>query len=110
MELHALETNVVAVERVFRLHAHLLGNYGRILDPMSYRVTTKARQALYEVEANFLSDEAKRLVSRSRLAEGLLNRLDFFQQRIKQQIEVLEEGHGKAIRVFTFVTAFFLPL
>ncbi|UNI18030.1 hypothetical protein JDV02_004327 [Purpureocillium takamizusanense] len=110
MELHALETNLLAVRRVFRLHHNMLINYERILDPHSYRVTTKARQALFEVEAKLLGDEAKRLTARLDFGDGLFNRLAFFQQRIKQQIEVLEEGHGKAIRVFTFVTAFFLPL
>ncbi|PCD23588.1 hypothetical protein AU210_015105 [Fusarium oxysporum f. sp. radicis-cucumerinum] len=29
---------------------------------------------------------------------------------MKQMIKVLDEGHGKTIRVFTFVTLFFLPL
>ncbi|KAK8150289.1 hypothetical protein G3M48_003101 [Beauveria asiatica] len=31
-------------------------------------------------------------------------------EQVKQSIEILEEGHGKAIRVFTIVTLFFLPL
>jgi hypothetical protein len=30
--------------------------------------------------------------------------------QVKQTIEILEEDHGKAIRVFTIVTLFFLPL
>jgi len=31
-------------------------------------------------------------------------------QDLKQVLEVLDEGHGKAIRALTFVTVFFLPL
>ncbi len=31
-------------------------------------------------------------------------------QRVIENIEVLDEGHGKAVRVFTLVAPFFLPL
>ncbi|KAJ4213230.1 hypothetical protein NW759_011073 [Fusarium solani] len=31
-------------------------------------------------------------------------------ENVKQTVEVLEENHGKAIRAFTIVTLFFLPL
>ncbi|KAM3552768.1 hypothetical protein MY1884_007032 [Beauveria asiatica] len=40
----------------------------------------------------------------------LLGRSQRLREQVKQSIEILEEGHGKAIRVFTIVTLFFLPL
>jgi 2-hydroxy-3-keto-5-methylthiopentenyl-1-phosphate phosphatase len=30
--------------------------------------------------------------------------------RVKETIEIMDEDHGKAIRVFTIVTVFFLPM
>lgn len=50
-----------------------------------------------------LADDSEALAMLERISQ--VTRHD-----MKQSIEVPEEGHGKAIRVFTFVTLFFLPL
>ncbi|KAJ5453203.1 Mg2+ transporter protein CorA-like/Zinc transport protein ZntB [Penicillium cf. griseofulvum] len=73
-------------------------------------VTTKARRTLYEVERDFIQKEQIRLEDRTLDVNGFLNGAAYYRNRIRQHIEILEEGHGKAIRVFTFVTVFFLPL
>jgi hypothetical protein len=40
----------------------------------------------------------------------LYNSTEALRERVKQTLEIMDEGHGKAIRVFTFVTVFFLPM
>jgi hypothetical protein len=40
----------------------------------------------------------------------LREKSQLLKEQVKQTIEILEEDHGKAIRVFTFVTLLFLPL
>ncbi|KXG47977.1 Mg2+ transporter protein, CorA-like/Zinc transport protein ZntB [Penicillium griseofulvum] len=110
LELYGLEDDMYAIRGVIFQQWAAISNYDRLLDPNSYRVTTKARRTLYEVEHDFIEKEQIRLEDRTLDVNGFLNGAAYYRNRIRQHIEILEEGHGKAIRVFTFVTVFFLPL
>ncbi|KAJ5959242.1 Mg2+ transporter protein CorA-like/Zinc transport protein ZntB [Penicillium vulpinum] len=110
LELYGLEDDVSAIRNVMWQQRTALANYDRVLDPNSFRVTTKARRTLYEVEHDFIEKEQTRLDVQIMQSGNLLRGVGYYRDRIKQHIEIMEEGHGKAIRVFTFVTAFFLPL
>jgi hypothetical protein len=61
-------------------------------------------------EENYIQDHEKQLSDEKELIYSLQARAAYLKQLVVQSIEVLEEGHGKAIRVFTIVTLFFLPL
>ena len=61
-------------------------------------------------EDTYITDQLRRL-SRAAGEIGSLQQKAFaLKNEVKQTIEVLEEGHGRAIRVSTIVTLFFLPL
>ena len=53
-------------------------------------------------------------MERLRRREAALDTLGQHAQRlkgdVKQTVEIIDEGHGRAIRVFTIVTLFFLPM
>lgn len=110
LDLCGLEDDMTAIKSVLVQRHNTMSNFDRLLDPKSYRVKAEARRMLYEVEHAFIKKELIRLDIRLWRAQSFLWGVNYYRGRIKQQIEVLEEGHGKAIRVFTFITAFFLPL
>ncbi|KAM3435393.1 hypothetical protein MY4824_004859 [Beauveria thailandica] len=76
-------------EELDALRSKLLGNYRDLTAPRLSETMNPARENLYPLESQHIEKP-----------DG----------RVKQSIEILEEGHGKAIRVFTIVTLFFLPL
>lgn len=61
-------------------------------------------------EIEYTMKQVARLESRTREVERLQKEIAALKLRVGQTIDVLEEDHGKAIRVFTVVTLFFLPL
>lgn len=110
LAIRSLEEELEALQDLMRTQWHCLENAKRILHPMSFRVTDRERQARYPLEKKVL-DRAK--AERKRESDELtamLHRARDLRARVKESIEVLDEGHGKAIRVFTLVTLFFLPL
>lgn len=81
-----------------------------LLFPGSFRVTNEARLERYEAEYELWKKVDR--VLKGRLADlgKLAQQSRRLKDDVKQAIEILEEDHGKAIRVFTVVTLFFLPL
>ncbi|KAH6967634.1 hypothetical protein BKA56DRAFT_678796 [Ilyonectria sp. MPI-CAGE-AT-0026] len=94
LEISALEEELEALRTVAQVQTQLIRAYRKVLEPTAFQSATtdwaylKDRQAMYPLEKK---------------------RLDLQDQKLADD-KVLEEGHGKAIRVFTFVTLFFLPL
>ncbi|KAM5350435.1 hypothetical protein ACJ41O_006940 [Fusarium nematophilum] len=116
LEISALEEELEALRTVAQIQRQLIGAFRKALEPAAfYPATTdwvylKDRQAMYPLEKTRLdlqdqklADDCETLATLERIAHAT-------RHDMKQSIEVLEEGHGKAIRVFTFVTLFFLPL
>ena len=61
-------------------------------------------------ELKYVADQLGKLTQTSDEIAALRKSASTLKDEVKQTIEVLEEGHGRAIRVFTIVTLFFLPL
>lgn len=78
--------------------------------PGSFRVTTETRVGRYEAEHELWASVDKILDDRWEELDRLTQQSRRLKDDVKQAIEILEEDHGKAIRVFTVVTLFFLPL
>jgi hypothetical protein len=110
LAIRALEEELGALKDLLRTQGHCLENSKRVFDPMSFHVTNRERQARFLLEEKVLdsADDEKRRESDELTA--MLHRARDLRSRVKESIEVLDEGHGKAIRVFTLVTLFFLPL
>lgn len=62
------------------------------------------------VEARYIDKQLETLQVRADALKQLQDRAADLRDQVKQAIEILDEDHGKAIRVFTVVTVFFLPL
>lgn len=116
LEISALEEELEALRTVAQVQTQLIRAYRKVLEPTAFQSATtdwaylKDRQAMYPLEKKRLDLQHQKLADDSDALATLERISQVTRHDMKQSIEVLEEGHGKAIRVFTFVTLFFLPL
>ncbi|EFQ27276.1 uncharacterized protein GLRG_01771 [Colletotrichum graminicola M1.001] len=114
--IHALEEELEALRVVVASQQHLLRSYQRLLSPLSFRSRStdrlyyKDRKASFDLENKCIRRQQRRLAERDKALAILQRKARTLRDETKQRIEILDEGHGKAIRVFTIVTLFFLPL
>ncbi|KAJ3490413.1 hypothetical protein NLG97_g5786 [Lecanicillium saksenae] len=108
--IRAFEEELRAIHRLYNTQRHSVTNFGRVTNSDSFPVTNRERKARFALESGLVRRSIK---DRKRDMDELEYMLDWMRelrQRVIESIEVLDEGHGKAIRVFTLVTLFFLPL
>ncbi|KAI5468180.1 hypothetical protein BGZ63DRAFT_373096 [Mariannaea sp. PMI_226] len=110
LEIHTLEDELEALAKLVSSQETGLRNYKDLLCPDSYRITNTTREGLFDVESRYIDTQMKKLGVRRQEIQVLKGKATILKEQVKQTIEILEEGHGKAIRVFTIVTLFFLPL
>ncbi|KAI1408535.1 hypothetical protein F5Y13DRAFT_204710 [Hypoxylon sp. FL1857] len=110
LEIHRLQEDLEALQNVVSSQLRVLDNYKRLLFPGSYRVTDSSRDGLFRIESRYIDSQLDKLRDKNEQLRVQRERTDFLKEQVKQTIEILEENHGKAIRVFTIVTVFFLPL
>jgi Mg2+ and Co2+ transporter CorA len=116
VEIHALEEDVEALRAVINSQKRLLTSYQRLFSPQSLKSPTtewtyyKDRKSLFKLEKKYIERQQRRLNDCDKVLAVLQKKTRVLRADMKQRIEILEEGHGKAIRVFTIVTLFFLPL
>ncbi|KAI1125616.1 cora-like Mg2+ transporter protein-domain-containing protein [Nemania abortiva] len=109
-DIYALEEELDILHRLNRWQRKFCLDFLRVLDPSSYKITTKARFSHFKTEDRYLRKTLRRLEVRGSELHSLQQRTEKLRDQLRQNIEIEEESHGKAIRVFTFVTIFFLPL
>jgi hypothetical protein len=116
LEIQTLRDNLEALDRLKRVQGYLIVGLGMILRPDSFSFATtewklqEARGSLTRFERPYVSAQSDDLSNALDRLETLRRRVEVLQVNAKISLEILEEGHGKAIRVFTIVTLFFLPL
>ncbi|KAM0231563.1 hypothetical protein ACHAPO_008411 [Fusarium lateritium] len=116
LEISALEEELDAIRSILDVQGRMVEAFRKVLDPDFFNTSStdwaylKDRKAMYPLEKTHLESQARKLAEDSKALEVLKQIAQSTRHDMKQIIEVLEEGHGKAIRVFTFVTLFFLPL
>ncbi|OTA54642.1 hypothetical protein K449DRAFT_469323 [Hypoxylon sp. EC38] len=110
LEIHRLQEDLEALQNVILSQLQVLENYKRLLSPGSYRVTDSSRKGLFRIESRYIDSQMHKLLNKSDELRVQRERTNYLKEQVKQAIEILEENHGKAIRVFTIVTVFFLPL
>lgn len=110
LDIRGLEEELEAAAKLSRAQQALLERLAQALDPTTYRITTAARRAMFPLEAQFVDRQRARLWEAELGYHALQEKARDLTEQVRQSIEILEEGHGKAIRVFTIVTLFFLPL
>ncbi|KAH0441978.1 hypothetical protein CcaCcLH18_01838 [Colletotrichum camelliae] len=116
LEISALEEELEALRMIIHVQKGVLDVWEQILRPEEFHPATtewtyiKDREAMYPLESKLIWSQQKKLSDDDKALEGLQNISNALRLNLKQSLEILEEGHGKAIRVFTIVTLFFLPL
>ncbi|KAJ8126920.1 hypothetical protein O1611_g6718 [Lasiodiplodia mahajangana] len=109
-DIYALEEELDVLQRLNQWQRKFCHDFIRVLDPSSYKITTKSRFSHFRTENRYLLKILRRLEVRSNELHSLQKRTEKLRDQLQQNIEIEEESHGKAIRVFTFVTILFLPL
>lgn len=110
LDIDVLQEELSAVSMAHQAQSRLLGNYLKLLSPGSFRMITRTRVGIFKTEKALARRQQRRLYTRIQDSKDLTDKLSYLKERVKQMIEIIEEDHGKAIRVFTIVTLFFLPL
>ena len=110
LDIRALKEELEAVELLVDSQLTLCDKFKEVLHPNSYRITSVARKDDFALEERYIDRQRDRLFARKDEYEALKGKAEDLVEQVRQSIDILEEGHGKAIRVFTIVTLFFLPM
>ncbi|CAG7560904.1 unnamed protein product [Fusarium equiseti] len=116
LEISRLEEELEALQAVLQVQECALERYKVAINLVGLKpdstslVSLQDRKDMYDLEERYLESQIKRLAEDRETLEMLRNVANKARKDMRQVLEVLDEGHGKARRVFTFVTLFFLPL
>ncbi|KAL2277848.1 hypothetical protein FJTKL_15138 [Diaporthe vaccinii] len=108
--IHELEEELRALARVLESQRRLLAWYTGKIEPRHSDLSYEMYREPYRFERKYIEKQLRRLSLRQREVARLQEKAAALKRHVGQMIAVLEEDHGKAIRVFTIVTLFFLPL
>ncbi|CAH0041885.1 unnamed protein product [Clonostachys rhizophaga] len=100
LDIDVLQEELSAVSMVHQAQSRLLGNYLKLLSPGSFRMTTKTRVGIFKTEKALARRQQRRLYTRIQDSKDLTDKLSYLKERVKQMIEIIEEDHGKAIRLY----------
>lgn len=108
--LNKFVNEVSALRALGRAQARALTQYRQFISPRSRPITVQNRKVNYRFEKLLINRQLRQLEDRAEDLDNLSREARRLKDEVRANIEILEEGHGKAIRVFTLVTLFFLPL
>ncbi|KAI5921592.1 hypothetical protein F4810DRAFT_712415 [Camillea tinctor] len=110
LEIKAVEIELGALMNIFNAQYDMFRKYLLILNPDSFHVPDSDRRSQYPLERDYIDEQLQILAAKDEELQVLQLYARDLKSQVKQSVEILEEGHGKAIRVFTIVTLFFLPM
>lgn len=111
LDISAFEEELLAINCVFDAQRELLDNYRCLISVgVSTEASTEDAERRRDLEQSHLQHQLEQLEKEVSKIDGLGRKSEDLKKQVRQAIEILDEGHGKAIRVFTIVTLFFLPL
>lgn len=112
LAIHELEEELRAIMRILASQRNLLEKYPRQIKPpdSDTGISYEMRRQQYPFEEKYIEKQVARLTLRQREINKLQSNAEELKSHVREMIEILDEDHGKAIRVFTIVTLFFLPL
>lgn len=110
MDLRLFSRELSALSLVNTLQRRSLWHLSFALDPSSFRITDVTRKARFPLEDKTIDYGAMKRTAFEHQLDWQIGLTHELMQQVQDDIEVLDEGHGNAIRVFTLVTLFFLPL
>lgn len=110
LDIQGFQEELDALKALTDTQISVAEKYLSLLYPGSFRVTNTARLERYGAEYELWKKVDEILEHRWAELDRLTQQSRRLKDDVKQAIEILEEDHGKAIRVFTVVTLFFLPM
>ncbi|KAF2737510.1 hypothetical protein EJ04DRAFT_574474 [Polyplosphaeria fusca] len=106
-----MEEELEVIVAVFSQQNSSLKALERVLDSKTYRITERVRiNAFKRLEQPTFETVASAYREVERDVKKIQNQITKTAQVLRYNIEIAEEGHSKAILVFTLVTIVFLPL
>jgi len=105
-----LKEELKILGEVYKKQWKLFDSMGSILDPRSYRATTRAKIAEYNIQHTWLTELFYKWGDQDDELSRLIQECNDVEQLAVNLINVEEKDHGKAILVFTIITIVFLPL
>ena len=82
----------------------LISDYELILEPCTYRATTRIRARRFEVERSFIRSKLRKARSVNLQLQDLIARLHDMTDHVSRMRDIQQENNGNAILVFTIVT------
>jgi hypothetical protein len=108
--INLLQEELSALGQVTTWQTNLIYNYTQVLNYATYNNFNQHRDAYFPIENSLLNSSMDSLIDTREDFEELKRRLGPLSESAKQSTEINDEDHGKAIFVFTVITAIFLPL
>ncbi|KAK4085052.1 uncharacterized protein Triagg1_42 [Trichoderma aggressivum f. europaeum] len=110
LNIRNLEEELDGLDSLLSNQRECLHKFAKSISPDTLRLTTMTRVGQNRVEKAYQDNHTRQLDMRIQEVQNMKTRSRFLEEQVKQDIEIMEEDHGKAIRVFTIVTLFFLPM
>ncbi|RSL72908.1 hypothetical protein CEP53_000924 [Fusarium sp. AF-6] len=110
LDINAVQEEIDALLVMGNCQWVVVNNFMRLIWPWSFHVPEPTRMDLHLIEDRYARSHMNKRASVDSDLLTLREKTTALKENVKQTVEVLEENHGKAIRVFTIVTLFFLPL
>ncbi|RYP40433.1 hypothetical protein DL769_011774 [Monosporascus sp. CRB-8-3] len=106
-EIKALENDLEALSHITNCQVEKLGSTRAVLDPRSFEYVRTAPADAFEAEFDGIDELEDLLLARDFEICQLQEQAEHLRMHVMRAIVVLEEGHVRAIRVFT--VGLFLP-
>lgn len=110
LDIYAFEEELAALGRLLEAQRKLLDDLMYLTSPERSSTSDEDGKKTFARQEMEAQHQRAHIDQQSKEVQILQHKSAALKEQVKQAIEVLEEDHGKAIRVFTIVTLFFLPL
>lgn len=98
------------VRKVYEWQQNAYKDYLRVILKRTLEAASSGRSEMIPVEEDVLDNAISQLEYEYAVILDAEEHTEGLRNELRQNIEILEEDHGKAILVFSIVTAVFLPL
>ena len=109
LDIQHFQEEISALMLLSELQQRVFENHLCLFDPRPFRLICTRRFSYYGIEDEVGIQMDMEWAARLGHLNALHYQADSLKQEVKQAIEIIEEDHGKDIRVFTVVTLFCLP-
>lgn len=110
LDIYSFEEELMALQSLLSAQRKLLETYNLLMSSVATGFMPAYPPASWVLGNTEFIRQVSQVEQQGAELKMLQDKCSALKEQVKQAIEVIEENHGKAIRVFTIVTLFFLPL